>query len=247
MAKLNPEIQSVLDGESEGCIVCADCLDVMKEMPDGCVDAVVTDPPYGSAETHGKHLSSVVPRQALGFGGICEHECIELAGRFVELGRRWTVFTCEWHFLEGLYRAGLLVRFGIWRKPNGAPQFTGDRPGMGWEAVAICHSSGKKRWNGGGKHRFYTHCIQVGSHPTQKPVALFSEFVADFTDLDDIILDPFCGSGTTCVAAKKLGRHYIGIDINKEYCNIARDRLLGLEGKRLGSQHKHKGFFDVEG
>ncbi len=241
-----PKIQAVLDGESEGCIVCADCLDVMKEMPDGCVDAVVTDPPYGDAETHGKHLSTVVSRQALGFNGISKRECVQLAARFVEISKRWTVFTCEWHFLEALHQTGLLVRFGIWRKPNGAPQFTGDRPGMGWEAIAICHPVGKKRWNGGGKHGFYMHCTETGGHPTQKPVALFGEFVTDFTDSSDIIFDPFCGSGTTCVAAKKLGRRWIGIDINEEYCDIARDRLLGLEGKRLGKLQKHKGFFDVE-
>ena len=50
---MNPEIEKVLNGESDGCIVCGDCLEVMADMPDGCVDAVVTDPPYGVA-FHGK-------------------------------------------------------------------------------------------------------------------------------------------------------------------------------------------------
>ena len=46
---------------------------------------------------------------------------------------------------------------------------------------------------------------------------------------NDIVLDPMCGSGTTCVAAKKLNRNYIGIDISEEYCNIARNRINGLD------------------
>ena len=227
-----PEIDAVLAGESEGCIVCGDCLEVMADMPDGCADAVVTDPPYGNTETHGAHLSSVTlkngepARQALGFKGIDEARCVELAARFIRLARGWAVFTCEWHFMEAIHRAGHLVRFGIWRKRNGAPQFTGDRPGTGWEAIAICHGPGKKAWNGGGKHAVYDYPkVRGGGHPTEKPVPLFAELVSDFTNPGDIILDPFCGSGTTCVAAKKLGRRYIGIEIDPHYCEIARERV----------------------
>ena len=50
---MNPEIEKVLNGEADGCIVCGDCLEVMADMPDGCVDAVVTDPPYGIDEAAG--------------------------------------------------------------------------------------------------------------------------------------------------------------------------------------------------
>jgi len=73
---------------------------------------------------------------------------------------------------------------GIWRKPDGAPQFTGDRPGTGWEGVAICHRDGKKYWNGGGKHAFWNIPKNENNsgHPTGKPYRLLMFFVSDFTE-----------------------------------------------------------------
>jgi hypothetical protein len=66
-------------------------------------------------------------------------------------------------------------------------------------------------------------------HPTQKPLSLFLTLVKENSNPNDLILDPFCGSGTTCVAAKMLGRRYIGIDISEEYCEISRKRLRAVE------------------
>lgn len=63
-------------------------------------------------------------------------------------------------------------------------------------------------------------------HPTQKPVALFEYLIKTYTNEGDIVLDNCAGSGTTLVAAKKLNRKSIGIEINKEYCEIIKDRLL---------------------
>jgi hypothetical protein len=196
-------------------------------------DVVVTDPPYGDADTHRGHLSSVVlrngepARQVLGFAGISESECVALAESWCCAVRRWVVFTCEWKYCAALDRSGVLVRMGIWRKPDGAPQFTGDRPGTGWEAVAICHRNGRKRWNGGGRHAFWEYPKgqnQTG-HPTGKPLGLFTDFVRDFSDAGEVVLDPFMGSGTTLVAAKQLGRKAIGIEIEERYCEIAAKRL----------------------
>lgn len=62
-------------------------------------------------------------------------------------------------------------------------------------------------------------------HPTQKPVALYEYLILTYTQPGDVILDPFIGSGTTAVAAQKLGRHYIGCDISPEYVEMARQRL----------------------
>lgn len=64
-----------------------------------------------------------------------------------------------------------------------------------------------------------------GKHPTQKPEYLLEEIILASTRENDLILDPFVGSGTTCVVAKRLGRRYIGIDFVEEYLEIAKKRL----------------------
>lgn len=62
-------------------------------------------------------------------------------------------------------------------------------------------------------------------HPTQKPIDLFKALIADHSDPDALILDPYAGSGTTLLAAKELGRKAIGIEISRAYCDIAIKRL----------------------
>lgn len=208
-----------------------DCREILPLL--GTVDHVITDPPYGDTATHKGHLSKVTlrnrepARQVLGFKGLSGKDFVNVVLEWAEITRRWMICTCEWKYAHHLDEFGLLVRLGIWRKPDGAPQFTGDRPGTGWEAVAICHGPGKKRWNGGGHHAFWTYPKgqnQTG-HPTGKPLGLFARFVQDFTDPNELILDPFMGSGTTLRAAKDLGRRAIGIEIEEKYCEIAAKRL----------------------
>lgn len=117
------------------------------------------------------------------------------------------------------------MRLGVWHKPNSAPQFTGDRPGTGWEAVAILHREGKKHWNGGGHHAVWACNIEYGDHPTQKPLPLLMDWVRKFSDEGEIVLDPFMGSGTTGVACAKLGRKFIGIEQRPDYFATACERI----------------------
>lgn len=62
-------------------------------------------------------------------------------------------------------------------------------------------------------------------HPATFPDKLASDLILCFSEPNEIVLDPMCGSGTTCVMSKVHNRRYIGIDIAEEYCNIARKRL----------------------
>jgi len=65
----------------------------------------------------------------------------------------------------------------------------------------------------------------IGEVPTEKPIRLFELLIKQSSNEGDVILDPFIGSGTTAVACKELNRNYIGIEINPEYCKIARRRV----------------------
>ena len=169
---------------------------------------------------------------------------------FSRLSRGWVLAFCQ---AEGVsaWRAALESggskwrRAQIWVKPDSSPQFTGDRPGAGYELIASAWAGvGRSSWNGGGSRGVYTHCVgsngRANPHPTTKPLPLMLELVELFTDPGDIVLDPFCGSGTTGVACIRLGRRFIGIEKDAKYATVAQERLaaesqgLNLRDARAG-------------
>lgn len=71
----------------------------------------------------------------------------------------------------------------------------------------------------------------VREHPTQKPVAVMQQIIEMLTEPGAVVFDPFLGSGTTAVAAKRAGRHFLGVEISPEYCAIARRRVAETEAQ----------------
>jgi site-specific DNA-methyltransferase (adenine-specific) len=203
-----------------------DCREVLPQLPE--VDHVISDPPY-SDDTHSGARTGRGDVALVDFNSTSA----DLVRETLALVRvkRWGVMTVDWQHVLPLKavppRGWKFVRHGVWIKPNGTPQFTGDRPAQGWEAVAILHAdvNGRMRWNGGGLPATWTHCKVSGLHPTGKPEPLLLDFVTQFTDAGETVLDPFMGSGTTLVAAKRLGRTAIGIELEERYCEIAARRL----------------------
>lgn len=237
--------QEVVEGQASWSIDEGDCRDLLAAMPDACVDHVITDPPY-DAEAHqlqrriikrpaGSNAYGQVGVQAVDFDALDAPTRHLVAANAARLVRRWAMAFCQaesvgaWR--DDLVTVGLVwKRACVWIKPNGQPSYTGDRPGQGYESIAVAHVPGRTRWNAGGKLGLYTYLKDSPSarkreHVTQKPLLLMEALIRDFTDPSDIVLDPFAGSGTTGVAARRLGRRFIGFELSPHYAAIARRRI----------------------
>lgn len=216
-------------------IYCGDCREIFPAL--GMVDAVVTDPPYED-ELH-KAIGRIRRNdgrdmiQDLGFDGINASRK-DIAEAIVKISSGWAlIFTLA----EGVraWRDDLQAAGGkwdtvlAWIKPDASPRFNGQGAARGFEnCITVWCGKGYRSWNSGGKRGVYTHCVNQGrhgEHPTEKPISLMRELLADFTKPEQVILDPFMGSGTTGVAAVKLGRKFLGIEIEPKYYEIAKKRI----------------------
>lgn len=216
----------------------ADAFSLMPTL--GEVDCIITDPPYNPKTHKGARSAKSLAASQINFDSLTEAQFVKFCGNAVAQARRWVVMSCAWQHAALLEKAGVpLVRLGIWHKPNGAPQFTGDRPGTGWEAIAILHREGRKRWNGGGHHAVWVCNVEHGDHPTQKPLKLVMDWVTKFTEPGEIVLDPFAGSGTTGVACASLGRKFIGIEKRLDYFQLA--------CRRISDSHRQGDIFAATG
>ena len=141
----------------------------------------------------------------------------------------------------------------VWEKPAPPPNlgcrcFTHSTEILLWATKAKKGGKDRHKFNyelmkeeNGGKQmknvwRFSTPTDEekrLGKHPTQKPVALIARCLRATTDPGDLVLDPFAGSGSTGVAALKLGRHFVGYEQNKTYALLAASRLSEMAGEDL--------------
>lgn len=227
-----------------------DCIEGMRTLADSSVDVTITDPPY-SQHTHDKQwVGAALTEQGakrvktshtgLTFAHVTAQQAGDCAKEWARLARRWV---CVFTDLEGidLWRTALglagldYVRTCIWDKVDGAPQFTGDRPAAGAEAIVVAHRSGKKFWNGGGRRNVFRYEVngQRGDkpHPTTKPLPLMRELVTLFSNPGELVLDSFAGSGSTGVAAGMESRRFLGFELSRDYYDIACRRLRGDEAK----------------
>ena len=222
-------------------IVHGDCLEVMKEIEDKSIDAIITDPPYNIAKPNNFHTMG---RAGIDFGewdkGFDLFSWIEDAYRVLRNGGTLFLFNAWKNVGEIAKHAegkGFEIKDMIrWRKLNPMPRNRDRRYITDFE-VAIWLVKPKAKWTFNRLSGTYDRCeyeypITAGNekvgHPTQKPVALMEEIINRHTNKEDLVLDPFIGSGTTAIACLNTGRFFIGIEQDEHYCNIARQRIAEM-------------------
>ena len=190
-----------------------DCREILPTL--GKVDAVVTDPPYGINENHKKVASrgNLAPPKDYGkFSWDIKPPSEELINLVLN--------TAEWCIIFGgnYFHLPPTSCWLVWDKQNGTNDFADCE--LAWTNLQKAVRRIYWQWNGmirkGG---------DIREHPTQKPVGVM-EWCINHLPMDcNTILDPFMGSGTTGVACAKMGRKFIGIELDEDYFNIACRRI----------------------
>lgn len=162
--------------------------------------------------------------------------------RFRDSWERCLHFTKQKRF--AMYQEAVMVPMGEWRHARLRNLSQTDRirdnshvkSGFGKN---ISHWVGREMAYPSNVLHMATECGNK-NHSATFPIALPSWFIKLLTKAGDVVLDPFVGSGTTAVACTQLGRHYIGIDKNLEFCELARQRVEGVSGtqKRVHGRRK---------
>jgi site-specific DNA-methyltransferase (adenine-specific) len=208
-------------------IICGDCLEVMKDIPDKSIDLVLTDPPYGinyQSNFRTDKFTKIINDNDINLNVIKNIYRVLTENSALYLFTRWDVMSfwcCE------INRYFKIKNVIVWYKKGGG---IGDLKGSYIYNHEFCIFAVKGKHKLQGKRindvwEINKDSVNNYQHPTQKPVKLFKQIIEKSSIEQDIILDPFIGSGTTAVACKSLGRRYIGIEINPEYCDIARKRV----------------------
>jgi site-specific DNA-methyltransferase (adenine-specific) len=223
-----------------------DCRSILPALPSGSVDLIWTDPPYGNNNQNGDladRLNRVRGAKSRPIANDGRKEMMRLVDFMLDeaarvLKKMGAVCVCSsggggaggplFAWLANRMDVDGLNFFHsvIWDKKN---------PGLGWryrrrhEMVMVSHrEDGRLAWadpDVAVANIIACSAPHIRSHPNQKPEELVEQFITLHTRPGDLVLDPFMGSGTTLVVAKRLFRKAIGIELDRNYCRIAVSRL----------------------
>ncbi|MFH1030811.1 MAG: DNA methyltransferase [bacterium] len=202
-------------------IFCGDCHEVIKKFPNNSIDLVVTDPPYLV------NYRSRDDRRV-----VNDNKSDWLMPTFSEIYRalkrnRFCVSFYGWSKAEKFLWTWKKIGFQpvahlVWVKDYSSQ----DRIVRYFHEVAYVLAKGEpERPNMIIKDVLDWKYTGNNLHPTQKPVMAILPLIMAYSNKGDVVLDPFAGSGATLVAAKRLGRRYIGIELDRAYCKAMEERL----------------------
>jgi site-specific DNA-methyltransferase (adenine-specific) len=197
-------------------VIQGDCLDVMKSLPDKCIDLVLTDPPYGIGiknKVGGNNLAIATDYKSFDDTKIPDKSYFEEIKR---ISNNAIIFGGN-YFVEFLDNSSCWL---VWDKDN-----TGNFADceLAWTNYSGAIRKIKYRWNGMLQENMKNK--EERFHPTQKPVALFQWILNNYSQPGMTIFDPFAGSGTAAIACLETGRDYILVEKEPEYIEIINKRI----------------------
>ena len=195
----------------------ADCREVLPLLPDKSIDLALTDPPYGIGEARGKNKArghKNIGAKDYGYANWDDKPIdMPTINSILKKAKHSIIFGGNYYALPPS------PCWLVWDKDN-----SGDFADCELLWTNFKKAVRKYLWRWNGMLQQPLSPKEYRWHPTQKPQGLVSLIIADWSDVKDLILDPFLGSGTTAYCAKKLGRKCIGIELSEKYCDIAAKR-----------------------
>ena len=224
-----------------GKLINGGCMEYMRTLEDESIDLIVTDPPYPTTSRgHAGNSGGMLQKEINKKGKVFEHnniDCTEYAPEFyrvlkdgshcyvmtnhINLIKMLNVFTdCGFHFIKSL----------IWNKGN---KIMGQYYMSQFEYILFFRKGYGKKINNCGTadilsvpNKKTKDANGKNIHDTEKPVELMKILIENSTQKGDIVLDPFVGVGATALACIESERDYIGIELDENYYNIAKERVL---------------------
>jgi site-specific DNA-methyltransferase (adenine-specific) len=208
--------------------ICADSNEVLRDIPDRFCDLCLTDPPYGIGVSVNGRVGSGASSAKWPSGGSRDYgsqswDLSTIGANAFEEIQRVSKQQVVW---GGNYYAGILGGSNgwlVWDKGNNNPSMSDCE--LAWTSTGAAVKKFDHLWAG---FRQQAGLIEQRFHPTQKPVPLFVWCLLRYSKPGDLVIDPFCGSGTTALACHKTGRRFICIDREPKYIEIAQQRYKDL-------------------
>lgn len=214
-----------------------DCMDGMAAMDGGSVDLVIADPPYfqgngGGGGAYGTRKKSFRDQIGDMMCGISD-ECLELMARVCKRVNMYIFCSMLQipQYIAFATRHGYKFDILTWHKTNAVPACNGKYMPDTEYIVFIKESGVPLYGTAATKRKYYVTPTNVidkrkWGHPTIKPLNIVQNLIINSTQEVGVVLDPFMGSGTTAVACVRTGRNYIGFELNPEYYEVCRNRIL---------------------